>query len=219
MDLRERTEAHSNRREAFEGGAGLFGFGATPILSLRIWSALPHCLLLPHLSFGFWFWGKGFDFWDSGKREELRVSFCVGVCRKLTNRKNCFKPTLSNNPINPIFSICLSLQVFNSSRSLLPFPSPVILFLPISLFLSWCHASVSLSLHHTAVSLSLSHCFSTLLWWYAASPFSLSLSFFLVLCLLLCLVLGVWMVRKRGKQRDFLGLLIFSRFVNIFWVC
>ena len=37
-----------------------------------------------------------------------------------------------------------------------------------------------------------------------------SLSFFLVLCLLLCLVLGVWVVRKRGKAKGFSG------FVNFF---
>ena len=51
--------------------------------------------------------------------------------------------------------------------------------------------------------------------------------FFLVLCLLLCLVLGVWVVRKRGKVKGFsgfvkffLGLLIFSGFINFFFfVC
>ena len=37
--------------------------------------------------------------------------------------------------------------------------------------------------------------------------------FFFVLCLLLCLVLGVWVVRKRGKAQGFFG------FVNFFWVC
>ena len=47
--------------------------------------------------------------------------------------------------------------------------------------------------------------------------------FFLVLCLLLCLVLGVWVVRKRGKVKGFsgfvnffLGLLIFFGFINFF---
>ena len=46
---------------------------------------------------------------------------------------------------------------------------------------------------------------------------SLSLSFF-VLCLLLCLVLGVWVVRKHGKAKGFSGFLIFIGFVNILWV-
>ena len=84
------------------------------------------------------------------------------------------------NPTNPIF------QHFSltSTVVILPFPSLVVLFLPISIFLSCLHLSLSLSL---------SRCFSTLL--------RHSLFYFIFLCLLLYLVLGIWVVRKHGKAK------------------
>ena len=49
--------------------------------------------------------------------------------------------------------------------------------------------------------------------------FAVLLFFFLVLCLLLCLVLGVWVVRKRGKAKGSSRFVnFFFGFVNILWV-
>ena len=104
------------------------------------------------------------------------------------------------NPTNPIF------QHFSltSAADVLPFPSLVVLFLP---SLSFCHASVSLSLHHAVVSLSLSlsH-FSTLL----CHSFYFIIIIIFFLCLLLCLVLGVWVVRKHGTAKG--NIYIYSYF-------
>ena len=104
------------------------------------------------------------------------------------------------NPTNPIF------QHFSltSTVVILPFPSLVVLFLPISIFLSCLHFSLSLSL---------SHCFSTLL--------RHSLFYFIFLCVLLCLVLGVWVVRKRGKAKRNIYIFLFWYVLWIytwFWV-
>ena len=64
------------------------------------------------------------------------------------------------NLTNPIFQ---HFSLTSAATTILPSPSPVVLFLPISLFQSWRHASVSFSLHHATISLSLSCYFNTLL--------------------------------------------------------
>ena len=114
------------------------------------------------------------------------------------------------NP-NPIFSICLSLQSSTAAVS-----SPLSLsshslppHLSLSVIVSCLRFSLSpsrryFSLYHTASV----HFFAGMLLRYSFCFF-----FFLVLCLLLCLVLDVWVVRKCGKAKGF------SRFVNFFWVC
>ena len=115
------------------------------------------------------------------------------------------------NPINPIFSICLSLQFSTIAVLFSLFPLQSFSSSP-SLY--FCHSVMPpfLSLHHAAV-LSLYH--TTLVHFFAGTLLrrSLSFFFFLVLCLLLCLVLGVWVVRKCGKANGFFGFVNFFFFV------
>ena len=128
------------------------------------------------------------------------------------------------------FGVCFItlLILFSAFVSHFKFSTTAVLFSPFPLqsfssspSLSFCHSvmppflSLSimppfLSVYHTTSV----HFFASMLLRYSLCFFF----FFLVLCLLLCLVLGVWVVRKHGKQRDFLGFLIFIGFVNILWV-
>ena len=103
------------------------------------------------------------------------------------------------NPTNPIF------QHFSltSAADVLLFPSLVVLFLPISIFLSCLCFSLSSSCRRFSLSLSITFQYASL------SFFLFYYYYYFFLCLLLCLVLGVWVVRKHGTAKGNIYIFLF----------